>query len=287
MANIQKIAEFVLSTFLLIMGMSLYGQNDLRFSYECKDKTLSPFNTKVLLKSPDKEIFNLFADTASKFVLSEKEYFKSTGIYTLFITYSTEGHGQDSIAYDFDICGTEINTNISIEFDYKERLIKQGDIFIKGEKVINGYIRVNKYYDAPKSIDIALDNKYLGNEYYKGPFFKVKNNSKDTLYGEYLPGYFWGTLSYRRNDSTLFTRYGSIDCMFVDSSPLYPDSIKHATVGSFGLTKKLLPFEYRFEVMLADKWQSYGIGVYKESKHVVWAGTKKYYKLKCDFKIDE
>lgn len=172
MANIQKIAEFVLSTFLLIMGMSLYGQNDLRFSYECKDKTLSPFNTKVLLKSPDKEIFNLFADTASKFVLSEKEYFKSTGIYTLFITYSTEGHGQDSIAYDFDICGTEINTNISIEFDYKERLIKQGDIFIKGEKVINGYIRVNKYYDAPKSIDIALDNKYLGNEYYKYHFLK-------------------------------------------------------------------------------------------------------------------
>ena len=119
-------------------------------------------------------------------------------------------------------------------------------------------------------------------------YFIIKNNSKDTLYGEHLPGYFWGTLSYRKNDSTLFTKIGILDYMFVDSPPLYPDSIKYATVGSFGLTKKLVPFEYRFEVMLADKRQSQGIGVYKELKHIIWwAGTKNYYKLKYDFKVDK
>jgi hypothetical protein len=153
---------------------------------------------------------------------------------------------------------------------------------------LNFLTKYCKYYNASKLIDIALDNENLGDEYDKGPFFKIKNNSKDTLYGEHLPGYFWGTLSYRKNDSTLFTKIGILDYMFVDSSPLYPDSIKYATVGSFGLTKKLAPFEYRFEVMLADKWQSQGIGVFKELKHIIWwAGTRNYYKLKYDFKVDK
>jgi hypothetical protein len=40
--------------------------------------------------------------------------------------------------------------------------------------------------------------------------------------------------------------------------------------------------------MLADKWQSQGIGVYKELKHIIWwAGTKNYYKLKYDFEVDK
>ena len=268
--------------------MTLYGQNDLHFSYECKDKIISPIMTKILLKSPDKEIFNLFADTVSNFDFLEKNYFKSKGKYTISISFVTENSGKDSIDYDFDMSGAEIITDISIGFDYRERLIKKGEIYIKGEKVINAYIRINKYFNAPKSIDIALDKENLGDEYYKGPFFKIKNNSNDTLYGEHLPGYFWGTLSYIRNDSILKTKIGILDYEFVDSPPLFPDSTKYATVGSFGLTKRLMPFEYRFEVMLADKWQSQGIGIYKERKNIVWwAGTKNYYKLKYDFKVDK
>jgi len=289
MAHIQKIAKYIISSLLLLMGMALYGQNDLHFSYECKDKTISPIKTKIILKSPNKAIFNLFVDTVSSFVFSEKNYFKSKGNYTLSIFYVTDNHGKDSIDYDFAISGNEIYTDISIGFDYSERLIKNGDIYIKGEKVINGDIRLNKYYNAPKSIDIALDNENLGDEYYKGPFFKIKNNLKDTLYGVYLPGYFWGKLSWMRNDSILKTIIGTIDLQFVDSPPLYPDSIKYATVGSFGLVNNLRPFEYRFEVMLTDdNWQSHGIGVYKELKQTVWwAGTKNYYKIKYDFKIDK
>lgn len=59
--------------------MTLYGQNDLHFSYECQDKALSPIKAKILLKSPDKEIFNLFADTVAtlffqeRTILSQKE----------------------------------------------------------------------------------------------------------------------------------------------------------------------------------------------------------------------
>jgi len=288
MTHIRKIAQSVLSSLLLLMGMTLYGQNDIHFSYECSDKINSPTKASILLKSPDNEISNLFTDKVNNYNFSEKNYFKSKGKYTLSISFEAEKYGKDSLDYDFELNGFEIITVISVAFDYRERLIKKGDIFVKGENVLNGYIRLGKYYDTPKSVNIELDKKNTGDEDFEGPFFKIKNNSKDTLYGEHLPGYFWGTLSYLRNDSILMTKIGILDYEFVGSPPLYPDSTKIATVGSFGLTKKLIPFEYRFEVMLADKWQSQGIGVYKERQNFIWwAGTKKNYKLKYDFKVDE
>lgn len=288
MTQIRKIVQSVLIFLLVAMGTTLYGQNDMLFSYECRDDIRGNTKAEVILKSPDNTTINLFKDTVSNYSFSEKKYFKSKGKYTLSISFEAEKYGKDSLNYDFELNGYEMVTYISVTFDYRERLVKQGDIFVKGEKVLNGYIRLSKYYDAPKSVSIELDKEYIGDEYFKGPFFKIKNNSKDTLYGEYLPGYFWGTLSYIRNDSILATRIGILDDMFVDSPPLYPDSVKLATVGSFGLTKKLKPFNYRFEVMLADKWQSRGIGVYKERQCFDWwAGTKVYYKLKYDFKVDE
>lgn len=282
MKHVFNIARFLLVFLLVVKGLHLYGQNDLRFSYKCSDEIRRPYNTKILLKYPDNKISYLLLDTLSKYNFSEKNYFNSKGKYTLSIWFETEKYGKDSIDYNFDLNGNEIITDISVGFDYRERLIK------KGENVLNGYIRLNKYYNAPKSIDIELDKENLGDEYYKGPFFKIKNNSSDTLYGEYLPGYFWGTLSYLRNDSILLTKIGIIDCEFVDSPPLYPDSTKYAAVGSFGLTKKLIPFEYRFEVMLTKKWQSQGIGIYKERNDFIWwAGTKEYSVLRYDFKIDK
>lgn len=288
MIPIQTIAQHILSFLMLFMGTTLYGQNGLHFSYECKDKILSPAKAKIILKFSEKEIFSWSTDTASNFAFSKRNYFKSIGKYTLSISFETKSYGKNSVNYNFDINGNEINTDISVVFDYRERLIKKGDIFIKGKKVINGYVRLNKYYRAPKSIDITLDKENWGNEDYKGPFFKIKNNSSDTLYGEYLPGYFWGTLSYIRNDSILLTKIGILDYNFDDAPPLFPDAIKYASVGSFGLTNKLLPFEYRFEVLLSNKSQSPGIGVYKELQNIVWwAETKKYYKLTYDFKVDQ
>ncbi|RXQ86903.1 hypothetical protein EO244_16795 [Ancylomarina salipaludis] len=229
----------------------------------------------------------MYSDSITKYDFSDNENFTSKGKYVLSIYFSAEKYGQDSIVYDFELRGNEIKTTISVDFDFRERLIKKGNIYEKGDSVLNGYIRINKFYDAPKTIEISIDKGNVGNEYYKGPFFKIKNNSTDTLYGEHLPGYFWGTLSYLRNDSTFMTRTGILDYEFVDSPPLYPDSTKIASVGSFGFRKKLVPFDYRFEVMLAKKWQSIGIGIYEEKKNFIWwAGTKEYYKLTHDFKIE-
>lgn len=280
-------AQNILLSLLLLMGITLYGQNDIHFSYECNDKIECPSNAKIILKSPDKEIFNLFDDTLSNYKFSEKNYFKSKGRYILSIHFEAGKYGKDYLDYTFDLKGSEIATAISVSFDYKERLIKEGNIYVKGEKTLNGYVRLNKYYNATKAVEIELDTNYLRDEFYKGPFFKIKNNSSDTLYGEHLPGYFWGTLSYIRNDSILASRIGILDYEFVGSPPMCPDSTKLATVGSFGYRSKLMPFEYRFEVMLAKEWQSQGIGVLEERENFIWwAGTKDYYKLIYDFKIE-
>ena len=267
--------------------MNLHGQNDLQFSFECEEAINSPIETKVLIKLPDGRISNLYSDSITKYNFADKENFASKGKYGLSIYFGAEKYGQDSIVYDFELNGNEIKTIISVDFDFRERLIKKGSIYEKGDSVLNGYVRINKYYIAPETIEISFDKENMGTEYYKGPFFKVKNNSTDTIFGEHLPGYFWGTLSYLRNDSTYMTRTGILDYEFVDSPPLYPDSTKIASVGSFGLTKKLIPIDYRFEVMLAKEWQSTGIGIYKEHENFIWwAGTKEYYKLTHDFKIE-
>lgn len=271
----------------LLMGVNTYGQNNINFSYECSDNILSPTSVRILLKSPDSKSFNLFTDTLSRFTFTEKNFFKLKGEYILSIWFYAGEYGSDSLEYSFELNGGELNTSISLSFDYKEKLIRKENFFVKGERILNGYIRINKYYDAPKSLEIELDKEISGDKYYKKPFFKIRNNSQDTLYGEHLPGYFWGSLSYIRNDSILATKIGIIDYEFIESPPLYPDSTKIATVGSFGVAKELNPFEYRFEVLLAKKWQSQGIGIYKEQELFNWwAGIKEYYKLIYDFNIE-
>jgi len=241
------------------------------------------------LKLPGNKTYELFSDTTNEYVYSAKNFFKSKGKYTILIYFEAEKYGNDAINYNFELNGTEINTMISVSFDFSERYHKKGDIYKKGEKILNGYIRINKYYEAPQTVNIEPDKELKGDEFYKGPFFKIRNNSKDTLYGEHFPGYFWGTLSYMRNDSILFTRIGTLDYNFGGSPPLYPDSTKIATVGSFGYKNKLIPFEYRYEVLYGKKYQSLGngIGKYEEKDNFCWwAGTKEYYKLKYDFKIE-
>ena len=291
MKQIQTITRRIFIFLLLLEGMSLYGQNRINFSYKCENEIKRPYKSRILLKLPENKTYKLFSDTINELKYSTTDFFKTKGKYVISIYFDAEKYGKDSINYSFELNGTEINTTISVSFDFRERLYKNGDIYEKGDKTLNGYIRINKYYEASEKVKIELDNEQKGDEFYKGPFFKITNNSTDTLYGEYLPDYFWGTLSYLKNDSVLLTRTGIIDynfCNIIPPPPLYPNSTKIATVGSFGLNRNLVPFDYRFEVMLAKKWQSQGIGVYEERKNFSWwAGTKDYYKLKYDFKIDK
>lgn len=283
----MKLIKVVAISLVFVFSINLHGQNGVQFSFECKGEIEQSFVSQILIKLPNGKIKRLYKDTISNYEVLDKENFDIKGKYSLSIFFKAEKYGQDSIEYDFELKGNEVKTTISIVFDVKRELLKNEDIYEGGEKKLNGYIRINKYYNAPKTINILFDRDNIDAEYSAGPLFEIKNNSTDTLYGEHLPGYFWGTLSYLRNDSLCFTRVGILDYEFVDSPPLYPDAVKFASVGSFGLTKELIPFDYRFEVLLAKKWQSKGIGVFEEhDKFIWWAGTKEFYKLTHDFKIE-
>lgn len=243
MTNINKIYLSFLSSLLLLLGMNLYGQNDLFFSYRSSEDIKWTTNVIILLKSPDKEVFNLFTDTVKEYNYSGDNYFLSKGKYSLSIWYVDENNVKDSIDYDFELYGNEMSTKISVSFDYMIERPKRGNNFSNSDKILYCYIRVNKIYTPPVTIEIELDTTYKGDAF-KGPVFKIKNNSNDTLYGEHLPGYFWGSLSYLRNDSIVATESGILDLNFVRSPPLYPDSTKFALVGSFGFSNKLSPSDY-------------------------------------------
>lgn len=274
--------------------MTLYGQSDLGFSYEYSrggllrsDSNFDSFVfSKIKIRFPKGNIYQLFQDTVNKYEYSKRNFFQEQGEYTLMIYFYSDKYGKDSIDYKFEISGKEIKVDISVSFYYSGKYYKDGEYWIKKEKVPQGHVSVFKYVASPKSIEISLNNVKESNEYYKGPFFNLKNNSNDTIYGVHLPGYFWGKLFLIENDSIVFERIGTIDDMFENSPPLYPDSTKIAMVGSFGIYKQLPPFKYRYELLLSKKWESLGIGVFLDKDDFVWwAGTKEFYKLTYDFEV--
>ncbi len=253
----MKINRFIIIFFICLISNNLHGQNKLQFSFECGETIKSAIDTKISLKFPNGNTSILYADSKTKYGFADKEIVSSKGEHILLIYLNVANYGYDSIAYNFELNGNEIETTISVTFDFIEQLIKNNEIYEKGDKIINGYVQINKYYNTPSTIKISIDKECIKNKYCNGIFFNIKNNSKDTIFGEHLPGYFWGTLTYLKNDSAYITRIGTLDYNFVNAPPLYPDSTKIATIGSFGLQNRLNSYwDYKFEVMLAKTYQS-------------------------------
>ena len=286
MKHIHRILRNILFSLLIIRGVDLCADNNITFAYWNRDSITGKTKATILLKQPNDETIVLFDGTQKEYKFSEEEYFKLRGKYTVSILYEAENYGKDSCSYDFSLSGEEFDTDVLISFEYLESDYE--GVINKKSKALNGYIRVYSYYRNPKSVKIELSKDVEICEFYKGPFFTITNNSTDTLYGEHLPGYFWGTLSYLKNDSIFRTRTGRIDYNFEMTPPLYPDSMTLATVGSFGLTNNLAPFEYRYEVKMTNKRRSQVMELYKEREAFVWwTEIMGYYRIKYDFKVEE
>jgi len=287
MNNFKRISYYQIILLLLFTGITAYGQSELRFKYEYNNFPQEIFS-KIAITTPDNESCIIYCDTKWKYNFNDKYFFTGKGKYILSVYFESEKYGRDSIKYDFNINGNEIYTEISVDFSFREKLIKQGDKYIEGDKIPNGYIEVIKNYDAPESIEISLNTKIKPNNIYRGPYFNIKNNSSDTLCGEFLPGYFWGRLIKYKNGEFISNLRGSLDFNFANSSPLFPDSSDLALVGSFGYSNKLEPANYIYEVRLAKKFQSSGVREYFEKENFKWwADTKEFYVLKCEFEIKE
>ena len=281
---LQKLLIFL----LLIAGIQVYGQNEIKISYQRSNSTENPFKTLLFLKSPDGKSSRFTIDTASRFVISQKHPLTQSGKFTLSIQVETKKDWVETLDQDFDINGNELLTEIDIHFTRSQRTLKKVEKKEVNHNPIIGFIEIVKYYEAPKSIRIELDKEFKGDEYMKGPCFLIKNNSTDTLYGEHLPGYFWGSLSVKNNDSIDYTIKGTIDYNFADSPPLFPDSSTYASVGSFGYRNILRPSQYQFELNLFNKLQTATKQISSENKEIVWyVDTKQYWKLKYDFEIEK
>ena len=272
--------------FFLISPIS-FGQVDLRFDYGYSDDFIQPIYSEIKMQFPNKKIDKLYSDTLKSVELLKQDYFLFSGNYLLTINFSDNNLVKDSAEYSFAINGLETDISISIDFHYNEKLYKVNDQWIKKEKIPKGYISVTKYYESPESIKISLEN-LESTDGYKAPFFRLINNSRDTLYGEYLPGYFWGSLYISTNDSTWSRKkIGTIDTEFVDSPPLFPDSSKIATVGSFGVYNKLPNFFYIYELLFSKNGNTHGLSKYLDNRCMEWwAITEEFYRLLYKFKIE-
>lgn len=266
----------------------LSAQNNLVLHYDRDNSLAGPTYSRITLKRPNGNLVQLFADTAKKTESIQKGILCDSGKYVLNVSFNSEKYGNNSIRYEFNLSGSEVKTDIYISFSYNNRLYKSGNIWKKGKCIPNGYVRIEKLYSAPSSVEIKYCPSIKSSEYYKEPFFMVKNNSKDTIYGDFDPGYLWGSLSVIVEGKVLKTSVGILDGNFVENPPLYPDSTKIASVGSFGMFRKMPLGRYIFELKYSTKDRTRGIEIYKENNAFAWwAGTKEYYVLKCNFEVKE
>jgi len=274
--------------FLLLISSKLVGQTDLQLNYKYSEDFKKPVFSVIKLHFPNGKIDKLYTDTLKTFDLFKPNYLKNSGSYSLYVFFAKNDLKTDSLSYNFKLDGKETDVKVDISFYIDRQRIRQGGKWIEKSKIPRGTIYVTKYYEAPKSVHVNIDSTELGDEYYKGPFFKITNNSRDTIYGEYLPGYFWGTLSIQRNDSTWSRNYtGNIDTEFVGKPPLSPDSSRIATVGSFGMFKKLFKTSYCYELLFTKNNKSRGASLYENHETFQWwTTTDEFYRLKYKFKID-
>jgi hypothetical protein len=116
----------------------------------------------------------------------------------------------------------------------------------------------------------------------------LTNNSKDTIYGEYLPGFFWGYISYKLETSEWSSLHGGkIDMNFNDVVPLAPDSTTLAYVGSFAEYKYFKTGLCKFQLLYSLSESNNHSYKYrsKSSNTVWWTKTEQFYRLEKEIEV--
>lgn len=264
---------------LFSFSLNCIAQTELKFKYECSSSVLEEIRVSVFLKSSTDEI-EFINDTVRKaennLNISLKE-----GDYILFVEFENKTIRKEILNYPFSLVGNETDIEINVRF------WKQSSSLDK-KKRDNGSIEIIKYYEPNHNIEIEYLPKMEGDEYYKAPFFMLKNNSTDTIYGRYIKNYFWGSISFLADSIWSRDYFGQLDYNFAGGSPLLPDSAGIAWVGSFGWRNELPKRCYKYTLLYTtDKNISSGVRQYVEKDNFVWwADTKKYYRLIYEFKVD-
>ena len=255
---------------------SAKAQCDMSILYE--NKLQEVVHTSLRMTLPDGENVLLLDDTTeykyASFHLEQK------GEYRIMAFFSGNESGNDSLDKIFILTGDEYSIQTNLQFQ-----LKRNDFpYSRNEDFLVECWFALKLFSKP-SPDVHIRFNYYSNDEIPGPFFEVINNSNDTLYGEWLPGFFWGTVSFWDGSAYFGNLGGRIDLNFEGLSPLLPNDTTHAWVGSFG--RSLRPGKYRFNVYYSteDK-RMHSAAFERENMKFRWyTNVSKWHLLTNEFEI--
>ena len=230
---------------------------------------------------PDGNMTTVFDDTVKQ--MQKECHLEQLGEYRLTVIFSNEKSGKDSLERSFTLTGEEYKVVTTARFG---REPKYWSDWKSKDSINSGRFDITKYSHPSPLVKIQfLRNNTGENGEFPGPQFLVKNESKDTLYGEWLPGYFWGRLS-RWVEGEYVGNFGGQICTdWVNEPPLYPGSEKPAWVGSFG--RKTSPGKYRFNLYYSTEDNIKGSArlVSETDSFRWWSDVQNWHLLTCEFEM--
>lgn len=190
------------------------------------------------------------------------------GYYKVFCSFEAKGFGLDTLSKEVLFCDKDV-IGIKVQLNYDKS---------------SGYLLIQRIMEPDPRVELAYSS-YFPKGDYCGPFFTITNNSPYTVYGRYLPGYFWGEITTVKDGVCGKFRSGTIDTTFVDKNPLFPGESTDAIVGSFGI--RLHPGTYRYRVLYQKEpiyFDSASL-LYDNGLHKWYCSVNDGYQITCDFEI--
>lgn len=270
----------ILAIFILALSnvTSVKGQCDMFIDYSVEN-IQSNSHVAMRMHLPNGNSTIVLDDTIKQ--VQKEFHLEQLGEYRLAVVFSNAISGKDSLERTFTLTGEEYKVETTAHFNRERKNLSD---WKSKDSINSGRFTITKYsYPSPLVKIKYIRNSTGENGEFPGPQFIVKNESKDTLYGEWLPGYFWGTLSRWVDGKYVGNLSGQICTTWAHEPPLYPDSIKPAWVASFG--RKTPPGKYRFNLYYSTENNIKGTAtiIYESDTFRWWSSVQNWHLLTCEF----
>jgi hypothetical protein len=269
--------QYVYNFFVLLLIFQCSKTDDSIIS----DKDfIDSLSITYIVKKPDSSVLKILKNKEQSLDTVFSNEFNECGTYKLEISYSFGKRIFDTLFYDFDIIGEELY----IDFYFSLSLSKKVDYYYNKKKEMHGYLNICKYYNNLEGVSLELKDQAVVN---KCPVFLLTNNSQDTLFGKYLPGYFWGSISIMDDGEWSDPNFFTIDLRFRKKDPLLPNDSAFATIGSFSDFNIASTGKYKFILHYSTSYVGMGVSYYKSTKHTaLWADTKEFRVIEYEFEVE-
>jgi len=275
---------FLLCLFILLSSLELRGQTSLKFGFKYSKDFNQELFSEVSIRQPNGEINQLYFDSLNAFDSYEKNFFKFSGDHELIVVFKHDSPNQEVLKHTFSVDLDELMIELVVSFRMGRKLVRDNSSHTSQGDVAKGYISIHKYYESFEGVEVQLSD-LEPHDYYRGPYFTISNKSDKTIYGEFLPGYFWGRLYSINEDLDKTNKLDFIiDFNFTRKEPLLPDSTRIATVGSFGVSNQLESGPYRFELFYTIDGRNRSFRKYENRENIEWWNSSAdFYTISYDF----